>query len=154
MARHKHLRLHHPAGFTLVELVVVILILGILSFSIGPRFFSVNSYQDRRAIDELLTALRFTQQLAMNRGGNIQIIISGAPNNYRVERTVAPVDLRSPDGVFPFVKPLPDNIVINPSPTTIVFDALGRPVPNATQTFSIGSQQIRVEQETGYAHQL
>lgn len=153
---------HHKShikiqGFTLVELVVVILIVGILSISIAPRFFGVSSYEDRRAVDELLTALRYAQQMAMTRGGNIQITINSGPNpNYVVQRTLAPVNLRSPDGTFPYDKSLPENIVITPSPTTIEFDSLGRPVPNTETTFSVGTgaYQIRIEQETGYAHRL
>ena len=142
-------------GFTLVELIVVILIIGILSISIAPRFFGVADYEDRRAVDELLTALRHTQQMAMNRGGNIQIIINSGPNpNYIVQRTVAPIPLRSPDGTFPYNKNLPENIVIIPNPTIIVFDSLGRPVPNLQTIFDVGTQQIQIEQETGYAHQI
>ena len=64
------------SGFTLVELIVVILITGILSISIAPRFFGVSAYEDRKAADELLTALRHTQQMAMNRGGDIQLVLT------------------------------------------------------------------------------
>ena len=153
----QRISLHNFTGFTLVELIVVILLIGILSISIAPRFFGVASYEDRRAVDELLTALRHTQQMAMNRGGNIQIIINSGPNpNYVVQRTIIPIHLRSPDGAFPYNKRLPENIVINPSPTTIVFDSLGRPVPNVRTTFTVGAgaHQIQIEAETGYAHQI
>lgn len=142
-------------GFTLVELIVVILLIGILSISIAPRFFGVASYEDRRAVDELLTTIRHAQQMAMNRGGNIQIRINSGPNpNYIVSRTVAPINLHSPAGTFPYDKPLPNNIVIIPNPTIIVFDSLGRPVPNFQTIFDVGTQQIQIERETGYAHQI
>ena len=136
-------------GFTLVELIVVILIIGILSISIAPRFFAVSSYQDRKTLDELLTALRHTQQMAMNRGGNIQLDLT--TNQFRVERTIAPIDLRSPEGLFPYVKTFPSGVTASPA-STIIYDRLGR--PNAGYIINIGSKRIQIEAETGYAHQI
>lgn len=141
-------------GFTLVELIVVILIIGILSISIAPRFFAVSSYEDRRAVDELLTALRYTQQMAMNRGGNIRLVLTA--NDYTVELTDG-TQLRSPDGSrhSSCITPIcykKDLEGVSASATTIVYDSLGR--PNAGQTITIGSKQIQIEAETGYAHQL
>jgi len=134
-------------GFTLVELIVVILLIGILSISIAPRFFAVTSYEDRKASDELRSALRHTQQLAMNRGGNIQLVLTAT--NLTVQQTNGTA-LRSPDGRMPYVKTFPSNVIVSPVPSTIVFDTLGR--PNAGYTFTVGSNTIIVEQETGYAH--
>ncbi|MFK5915314.1 MAG: prepilin-type N-terminal cleavage/methylation domain-containing protein [Woeseiaceae bacterium] len=135
-------------GFTLVELIVVILIVGILSASIAPRFFGVASYEDRKATDELLSALRYSQQLAMARGGNIQLNLQN--DNYTIELTGGK-DLRSPDG-----SPYPHffNGVTTSTPNIIVYDRLGRRVPNNQLDINIGSKTIRIEQETGYAHQL
>ncbi len=134
-------------GFTLVELIVVILLIGILSISIAPRFFAVSSYEDRKASDELRSALRHTQQLAMNRGGNIQLLLTAT--NLTVQQTDGTA-LRSPDGHMPYVKTFPSNVTVSPVPSTITFDTLGR--PNAGYTFTVGSKTIIVEQETGYAH--
>ncbi|MDH5601118.1 MAG: type II secretion system GspH family protein [Gammaproteobacteria bacterium] len=141
-------------GFTLVELIVVILLVGILSVSVAPRFFGIASYEDRRAADELRTAIRHTQQMAMNRGENIQIIITS--NNFRVERTLAPVELRSPDGIthsscdtpFCYVKDFPQNVTPSITPT-IIFDRMGR--PDAGHNITLGSQAVTIEEETGYA---
>ena len=142
-------------GFTLVELIVVILIIGILSVSIAPRFFGVSSYEDRKTVDDLLTTLRYTQQMAMNRGGNIRFILTS--NNYTVELTDG-TQLRSPDGLkhsscnaIPFCYKK-DLDVASATTATIVYDRLGK--PSSGLTISIGSKQIRIEQETGYAHQL
>ena len=132
-------------GFTLVELIVVILIVGILSVSIAPRFFAVASYQDRRAVDELLTALRHAQQMAMNRGGNIQLVLTA--NNFTVQLSGGGA-LRSPDGVMPYFKSFPDNVVVNPTPT-ITYNRLGR--PDSGHIITVGSQTITIEAETGYA---
>ena len=136
-------------GFTLVELIVVILLIGILSISIAPRFFSVTSYQDRKASDELLSALRYTQQMAMARGGNIQLNLQN--NNFTIEISGSGTDLRSPDGA-----PYPRFFdgVTTTTPGIYVFDGLGRRVPNTEIDITIGNKTIRIEQDTGYAHQL
>lgn len=145
-------KLNHN-GFTLVELIVVILIIGILSISIAPRFFGVSSYEDRKVTDELLSALRYTQQMAMNRGGGIQLVLTA--NNFTVQRSGGG-DLRSPDGLIPYTKEFPKNV--NPTPATVRFNALGQPITllgvpltvdtsltiNATKT-------ITIRANTGYA---
>lgn len=141
-------------GFTLVELIVVILILGILSVSIAPRFFGVASYENRKAVDELLTAFRHTQQMAMNRGGNIQLVLTAS--NFTVQISTAipsERDLRSPDGLKPYTKNFPANVDVSSTPAlpaTINYDGLGR--PDAGYVIDVGSQQITIEEETGYAH--
>ena len=137
------------SGFTLVELIVVILITGILSISVAPRFFGVSAYEDRKASDELLTALRHTQQMSMNRGGNIQLVLTAT--NFTVQISDSPpTPLRSPEGLSTYVKSFPTNVVVTPVPTTITYDRLGR--PDAGYVITLGSQTITVEQETGYAH--
>ena len=135
------------SGFTLVELIVVILITGILSISIAPRFFGVSAYEDRKAADELLTALRHTQQMAMNRGGDIQLVLTAT--NFTVQISGGPpIPLRSPDGRPSYVKSFPTSVVVSPLPT-ITYDRLGR--PDAGYVITLGSQTVTIEQETGYA---
>lgn len=149
MACINYYQVNKNAGFTLVELIVVILLIGILSISIAPRFFGVSAYEDRKAIDELLTALRHTQQMAMNRGGGIQLVLTA--NNFTVQRSGGG-NLRSPDGVTPYSKAFPDNVAVSSTPalpSTINYDRLGR--ANTGYTITVGSQTITIEQETGYA---
>jgi len=135
-------------GFTLVELIVVILLIGILSISIAPRFFGVSSYEDRKAADELRTAFRHTQQLAMNRGGGVQLILTAS--NFTVQLTDGTA-LQSPAGIKPYQIKFPSNVTAGPA-VTITYDGLGRPSTGATTTITLGSQTVIIEQETGYAH--
>lgn len=143
----------NQTGFTLVELIVVILIAGILSISIAPRFFGVASYENRKVTDELLSALRYSQQMAMNRGGNIELVLTA--NNFTVQLSGGS-DLRSPDGRVPYTKVFPNNI--NPNPNTIRFNALGQPITaagiplviNTTLTIN-GANTITIRANTGYA---
>lgn len=140
-------------GFTLVELIVVILITGILSISIAPRFFGVAAYENRRVTDELLSALRYSQQMAMNRGGNIELVLTA--NNFTVQLSGGG-NLRSPDGLRPYTKDFPDNI--NPNPDTVRFNSLGQPITaagiplaiNTTLTIN-GANTITIRANTGYA---
>lgn len=137
-------------GFTLVELIVVILLLGILSVFIAPRFFNDNDFKARGIADEIIMATRHAQRLSMSRGENHRIIIN--PTSYTVEKFVAGVStpVRHPDGSSNFSKTLPNNIVT--STVTIEFDGLGRPIPNNLTNIVTGIFSITVEKETGYAH--
>lgn len=140
-------------GFTLVELVVVILLIGILSISIAPRFFGVASYENRKVVDELLSALRYSQQLAMNRGGNIELLLSA--DNFTVQLSGG-FNLRGPNGITPYTIEFPDNVT--PTPATVRFNTLGQPInnlgnpltTNTTLTINVANT-ITIQADTGYA---
>jgi MSHA pilin protein MshC len=52
-------------GFTLIELVVVIVIAGILATVVGPHFFDNPTFSQRGYADELASALRLAQKAAV-----------------------------------------------------------------------------------------
>lgn len=153
-------------GFTLVELIVVILLVGILSVSAIPRFFSDDGFKARGVADEIITSIRHAQRLAMTRG--VQHRIDIAPNKYHVCRSnggdcsTVPLDyeVRHPNGQNKYLidanKGLPANLIS--STEYVEFNTLGQPVdaagvliPNDTDIV-ITPFTVRIEEETGYAH--
>lgn len=78
MARISNIRLPTEGGFTMVELVAIVVLVGILAFSVIPR------YQDRGAIDvsakaeQLANDIRYAQSLAMTSGQHDRINLAAA----------------------------------------------------------------------------
>jgi len=144
-------------GFTFVELIVVILLVGILSISAIPRFFGDDGFKARGIADEIITSVRHAQRLAMTRGSQYKINIT--PTSYHVRKTDN-TEVRHPNGESTYLiddtKGLPPNLI--QSTVDIEFNTLGQPVDNSgtlitTNTdISIPPFTVRIEEETGYAH--
>lgn len=59
-------------GFSLIELVMVIIILGILAATAIPRFFSKSAYDERFFYEDVMAGLRHSHKLAMSTGCGVQ----------------------------------------------------------------------------------
>jgi len=75
-------------GFTLVELIVVILVIGVLAFVVSPRL-SQNTIELSSQAEQVATDIRYAQTLSMTRGGAL-----GAQGRYCIFFTATGYQLR------------------------------------------------------------
>ncbi|MBN1958783.1 MAG: prepilin-type N-terminal cleavage/methylation domain-containing protein [Desulfuromonadales bacterium] len=134
-------------GFTLIELVVIILVLGILAAVAAPKFFNLSGYQERAAYDEVAGAVRYAQKLAVASGCEVQVELSG--NSYALQQHAT--DCTTGSFVTISGHPITANnfsgVTVSASPSSFVFDAMGRTSNPVAVT--VGGYSFNVIAETG-----
>jgi MSHA pilin protein MshC len=155
------LRRETPAGksgYTLVELVVVISILGILAATVGPRFFDQQVFSQRGYADELASALRATQKAAVITGCAAQLTLTvttyvanqqaAAGNACNAASSTYSTSLLGADGSA-ISGTAPSGITATPT-GTFLFDTQGRLTSSPGTTLTVGSRTITIVSGTGF----
>lgn len=144
------------AGFTLVELVSIIVIAGILAAVAGPRFFNASTFAARGHADAAAGFLRYAQKLAIARHGSVTVQIDGTGLSLCASVGNPCADANpwpGPQGDTPYRIDTPNGVSQAASAASVSFDAQGR--PSAGLTLSITGDVARtltVEAETGYVY--
>ena len=147
--RVRNLAPHNP-GFTVVELVVVIVLLGILSVYAVPRFVGVASFERSGFYQETVSAARYANRLAVGRGDEVSIRFN--PNGYEL---LYKDGIRLPEQGHPVSSNTRTDLTVTSTDVTlphdVTFDALGRCQDcNGTLTISVDGRDMTIYQETGY----
>ncbi len=137
-------------GFTLVELILVIVLIAIISVSVTPVFFSRGGFVEYTFADRLVALLQLVQLQAMNQSGACHEVM------VTFERFGVPSPCSS--NLLPAVFQ-PDslgiaeseatiaNLILNAPFSVISFDTLGRPID--PQTGNLICQSGCIVQITG-----
>jgi MSHA pilin protein MshC len=156
-------------GFTIAELVIVMVIVGVLSAVAVPRLFDQSEFAARGGRDFLASGLRYAQKSAIAMRRNVCVDIAGST----VAATIAAAPgsdqpcssgaaLAHPANNLAFADPanaLPGGAVVTAN-ASLVFDALGRPLsaPAAPLAGALAIAvagypvPVTIEPETGLVH--
>lgn len=148
-------------GYTLIELVMTIVIIGILGAVAAPKLFGDGVFQSRGFADRLKSVLRDAQKLAIAKNRFVCVEVSAreialsydeiAPTAAHPAASCPGASLADPAGHTPYRVAAPRGIEIGGA-TSFYFDGIGR--PSAMQRIAIGGYgaPVVVEAETGYVH--
>ncbi len=169
-------------GFTLVELIAVIMIVGILGSFAASRFFDRASFDSVAFADQGTSLLRYAQKVAIAQNRNVYARVQAngialcydstcssgnrvlAPGGTNTASTVTRAACGN-DTTWACEAP-PAQVAVTPLPL-FYFDALGKPFlgsntpPTSVSTFTTSAitvkantsvRTITIEMETGYVH--
>lgn len=145
------------SGFSIIELVVVVLLLGILSvFALGT-IFDEDKIAARGFFDDTVAAVRFAQKFALSSGCDVRVSLSlgGYVLNQRATSCVAGAFTRAVPNPANRANPYQNGQVagLNVPNLAITFDARGLPTEagNTTVTMTApgASYSFIVYKETG-----
>ena len=146
------------AGFTLVESVILIVIIGVLGVTAAPRLLSIGQVESSQAARQVLADLRYARQLAANSGCPVQVNFSstGYVVTQRNGCRTGAYNLAIPEpasNLAPFAITLPVGVNLTSSVDPLRFDELGRSTMTSgaitSASISVGTSILETIGETG-----
>ena len=148
-------------GFTMLEILIVVVIIAIAALTVVPMMSSAGSLQIRSAANMIAADLEYAKSMAISRGQNFSVEFDESADSYRIldqDDKVIPHPVKKGfDYVVNFQNDSRLNKVditgadFNASPS-VQFDCLGSPDYGGTVSLSAGgtTATVRVEPVTGY----
>jgi len=155
-------------GFTLIELVVVISIIGVLAIVASARLENLPSTRAQYAIQKMRSDLRYSQILALASQTRTRVVFNAVTDTYRLERESSPgswvsvVDPASRGDYMMNYGTDPDYSGVDISTTAldgnnvIIFDSVGAPFNASNSPLSEpayielnGTYRVNIKAQTG-----
>jgi MSHA pilin protein MshC len=159
-------------GFTLVELVMVIVLLGILGVYAAPRILNSGDFYARGFHDQSMAYLRYAQKTAIAQRRTVCVTLSNSVISLRIANAAGSntCAATSPTGSLGTELAGPageaglsarSGVAFSGTPISFNFDALGQPVDSSTGAVAVTqilqvvnvSRSITIEAVTGYVHE-
>lgn len=144
--------IRHNQGFTLVELITVILILGVMATVGASKFFNNSIFTDSQYHQEVLSAFRFAQKIAI--ASQCDVVINLGTNSYSLtysgisDGVNCTGNVKHPANQSNYSA---SNISTITPALTYTYNSSG--IASPTDPFTVGGRNITVEQVTGYVHE-
>ncbi|WP_045224792.1 prepilin-type N-terminal cleavage/methylation domain-containing protein [Methyloterricola oryzae] len=143
-------------GFTVIELVVVIVILGVLAITALPRFFDRQMFEARGFHDGTLGLLRYAQKAAIAQRRTVCVSFGASSASLGIASAAGSatcdLNLAGPDGTAPYSLHAPGGIAYSSTPSDFSFDSWGRASSGQTIQVHGVNEPIVVEAATGLVH--
>lgn len=78
LAPRRHTRPARPDGFTIVELVTVLVVVGVLAGVAAPRFFQRRGFDAVSYTDQVKALMRYGQKIAIAQSRNVFVRLNGS----------------------------------------------------------------------------
>lgn len=148
-------------AFTLVEVIIVLVIIGIISAIAVPLYTSAASVQLKTAADMVACDLEYAKSMAMSTGRNHSVFFDASAEEYRIKDASGDVNHPVHIGAKYIVRFAADNrlnkVTIesafgSTTTNTVTFDYLGSPSNNGFILLRAEGNglKVKVEPVTGY----
>ena len=140
-------------GFTLVELIVILIVVGILAVAVVPRFANRTDFDARGFYDGTAALLRYAQKSAVAQRRQVCVAFGGAAITLTIASAfggACNTDLAGPNGASPYSLNIPAGIAFAAAPSDFSFLPSG--AASAGQTISLTQypgQTLTVDAVTG-----
>ena len=141
-----------PRGFTLIELTVVILLVGILSVVAIAKLTGVDEFQVQGFFDSTKATVRFAQKVAVAQRTNVFVVNTASTMRVCYDAACAATVI-DPTSGGAMVVTAPAGVSIGGVGSNS-FDGLGRASPGGTISVTGAgiTHNILIEAATGYVH--
>jgi MSHA pilin protein MshC len=148
-------------GFTMIELIVVMIIVGIMAVAVIPRMSLLGGFDAVGYADQIEAYLRYAQKSALAQRRNVRVVVSSDPSTAPLLCVAAlatdacPASCAASNLSYP-VTYRPASGVQLTGASSFCFDTMGRPSAVQSIAFKDSSgtlaKTVVVEAETGYIH--